>query len=67
MKDIYIFLFCYCRNIQLFIEKKIQEIPDDTLKISRRLTSRVEDLIERRKKNRGLTPTQISYKKRSQS
>ncbi|CAF1113425.1 unnamed protein product, partial [Rotaria sordida] len=54
-------------NIQLFIEKKIQEIPDDTLKISRRLTSRVEDLIERRKKNRGLTPTQISYKKRSQS
>ncbi|CAF3711063.1 unnamed protein product [Rotaria sordida] len=47
--------------------RQIQEIPDDTLKISRRLTSRVEDLIERRKKNRGLTPTQISYKKRSQS
>ncbi|CAF2976328.1 unnamed protein product [Rotaria sp. Silwood2] len=54
-------------NTQLFVEKRIQEIPDDSLKISRRLTSRVEDLIERRKKNRGLTPTQIPYKKRSQS
>lgn len=57
----------YFRNTQSYVERRIQEIPDDYLKPTRRSSSRVEDLIEKRKTNRGLTPSIIPYKKRSQS
>jgi hypothetical protein len=50
----------------LLVEKRTQDIPDDA-GINRRTLSRIEDLIDKRKTNRGLTPTATPTKKRSQS
>jgi hypothetical protein len=55
------------RNSQLSAEKKILDIPDDFIYTYRRPLSRVEDLIDKRKTNRGLTPPITPNKKRSQS
>ncbi|CAF3582010.1 unnamed protein product [Rotaria sp. Silwood1] len=55
-------------NTPLLIEKKTLDIPDDSTTITnRRPLSRIEDLIDKRKTNRGLTPTVTPTKKRSQS
>jgi hypothetical protein len=59
--------FVLFRNSQLFVEKKIPDIPDDLTYNYRRPLSRVEDLIDKRKTNRGLTPPITQNKKRSQS
>ncbi|CAF3703241.1 unnamed protein product [Rotaria sp. Silwood1] len=49
-------------------QKKTLDIPDDSTTITnRRPLSRIEDLIDKRKTNRGLTPTVTPTKKRSQS
>ena len=61
------FSFVSFRNTQLLIEKKTQDILDDGTVIRRRPLSRIEDLIDKRKSNRGLTPTVTPTKKRSQS
>ena len=45
------------RSTQLFVEKKIHEIQDDSKQVPLRPLSRAEDLMDKRKKNRGLTPT----------
>ena len=55
------------RNTQLLVEKKTHDIPDDSTVVMRRPLSRLEDLIEKRKSNRGLTPTVTPTKRRSQS
>ena len=55
------------RNIQSSVERKIPDIPDDSAVATRRPLSRIEDLIDKRKSNRGLTPTGTPHKKRSQS
>jgi hypothetical protein len=55
------------RNIQLSVEKRTHDIPDDSTVRTRRPLSRIEDLIDKRKTNRGLTPTVIPTKRRSQS
>ncbi|CAF1112285.1 unnamed protein product [Adineta steineri] len=54
-------------NTQLYTEKKILDIPDDSIETSQRSLSRIEALIDKRKKNHGLTPTINQTKKRSQS
>lgn len=59
--------FCIFRNIHLFVEKRTQDIPDDSTVTMRRPLSRIEDLIDKRKTNRGLTPTVTPTKRRSQS
>lgn len=55
------------RNTQLLVERKTHDIPDDSTVVMRRPLSRLEDLIEKRKSNRGLTPTVTPTKRRSQS
>ncbi|CAF3047800.1 unnamed protein product [Rotaria sp. Silwood2] len=48
--------------------RQIPDIPDDSITVTnRRPLSRIEDLIDKRKTNRGLTPTVTPTKKRSQS
>ncbi|CAF0786712.1 unnamed protein product, partial [Adineta ricciae] len=54
-------------NTQSYVERKTRDIPDDTIGTTRRPLSRIEALIDKRKTNRGLTPTGTSLKKRSQS
>ncbi|CAF0999006.1 unnamed protein product [Adineta steineri] len=54
-------------NTLLYTEKKILDIPDDSIETSQRSLSRIEALIDKRKKNHGLTPTINQTKKRSQS
>jgi hypothetical protein len=51
----------------LLVERKTHDIPDDSTVITRRPLSRIEDLIDKRKTNRGLTPPITPNKKRSQS
>jgi hypothetical protein len=60
------FFFVF-RNIQLLVERRTHDIPDDSTVTIRRPLSRIEDLIEKRKANRGLTPTVTPNKRRSQS
>jgi hypothetical protein len=55
------------RSTQSLAEKKTQDTPDDTVTARRRPLSRIEDLIDKRKTNRGLTPEATPTKKRSQS
>ena len=57
----------FFRNYHLSVEKKTQDIPDDPTVVNRRPLSRIEDLIDKRKANRGLTPTVTPTKRRSQS
>jgi hypothetical protein len=59
-----LFLF---RNMRLSFERRTHDIPDDSNVKTRRPLSRIEDLIDKRKTNRGLTPTVTPTKKRSQS
>ncbi|CAF3501693.1 unnamed protein product [Adineta steineri] len=47
--------------------RQILDIPDDSIETSQRSLSRIEALIDKRKKNHGLTPTINQTKKRSQS
>ncbi|CAF3926013.1 unnamed protein product, partial [Adineta steineri] len=58
-------------NIQLSVEKRTHDIPDNSTVVHRRPLSRIEDLIDKRKTNRGLTPTPTPTvtptKRRSQS
>jgi hypothetical protein len=62
------FFFVSFRNTQLLVEKRTHDIPDDLTIPTRRPLSRIEDLIEKRKSNRGLTPTVTPItKRRSQS
>ncbi|CAF0923074.1 unnamed protein product [Adineta ricciae] len=54
-------------NIQSSVEKRTLDIPDDSTVVQRRPLSRIEDLIDKRKTNRGLTPLSTPTKRRSQS
>jgi len=51
----------------LLVERRTHDIPDDSTTKTRRPLSRIEDLIDKRKANRGLTPTVTPTKRRSQS
>ncbi len=55
------------RNLRLSFERRTHDIPDDSTVKTRRPLSRIEDLIDKRKTNRGLTPTVTPTKQRSQS
>jgi len=56
------------RNILSIVERRTQDTPDDSsTTVTRRPLSRIEDLIEKRKSNRGLTPSLTPTKRRSQS
>jgi hypothetical protein len=58
----------FFRNTQLLVERRTRDIPDEsTTTTNSRPLSRLEDLIDKRKTNRGLTPTVTPTKKRSQS
>ncbi|CAF2135278.1 unnamed protein product [Rotaria magnacalcarata] len=54
-------------NTPLSVEKKTHGTPDDSPVTNRRPLSRIEDLLDKRKTNRGLTPTLTPTKQRSQS
>jgi len=60
-------VFLLFRNTHLSVEKRTQDIPDDSTRTNCRPLSRIEDLIDKRKTNRGLTPTVTPTKRRSQS